>query len=91
MNQYLWLPFDELDLASKDGRLAAVERFVVAIVAKGVKSGDWSGFEWIAQRLIGKVKDQVEVTLPKPFLVHRRDGSTLELGAKVEKAEGGDS
>jgi hypothetical protein len=33
--------------------------------------------------MIGKVKDQIEVTLPKPFIVSRLDGSSVEMGAKL--------
>lgn len=87
VNKYLWLGAGALDAASENPTLPAIERMLVAIIAKGIKTGDWGQAEWIAQRLIGKVQDKVEVSVPRPFLVHKSDGSVLELGAKVEKEE----
>lgn len=84
VNKYLWASFAQIEAASEDATLPAIERYVVSIIAKGIKTGDWGGCEWIAQRLIGKVQDRVEVTTPKPFVIAKRDGSTLELGAKVD-------
>ena len=87
VNKYLWIPLDELIAASKDEKLVTVESWMVAIIAKGRTTGEWSGFEWIAQRLVGKVKEQIEHTQPVPFVVRHLDGSQTVLGAKIDKKD----
>ena len=41
--------------------------------------------EFVLQRMIGKVKDQLEVTTPVPFIVKRADGSEVVMGSEVKK------
>ncbi len=86
INKYLW-DSEAAARAAEDAKTPPVERWLVAIIAKGLATGDWSGFEWIAQRLVGKVKEQIEHTQPVPFVVKHLDGSRTELGAKVDKKE----
>jgi hypothetical protein len=81
------MPLTELAAAKDNKHLAAFEVWMAAIIFKGLSTGDWSGNEWIQQRLLGKVKDQVEITQPKPFVINYLDGSKTELGAKLEKDE----
>lgn len=90
VNKYLFMPLDELALAKENKKLAAFEVWIASIVFKGLSSGDWGGNEWIAQRLLGKVKDQLEVSTPKPFVLRYRDGETIEMGAEVKKLPEGD-
>lgn len=59
-------------------------RAAAVALAKAIEYGDVQRIEWLTARLFGKVKDEVEVTLPKPMVIRRRNGETLELGAKVE-------
>lgn len=87
VNKYLWCSLDELQRLAKDKSLPVMEAWIVSIMARGVSTGDWGGNEWIAQRLMGKVKDQVEVTMPKPFVIHNLDGTQTVLGSKIEKDE----
>lgn len=84
INRYLWLPAQ--DLEGLEG-LPAVEQYFISILLRGLKTGDYGPFEWIAQRLIGKVKDQVELTTPTPFIVHNLEGGEVVMGVKP-KAEG---
>jgi hypothetical protein len=87
MNKYGWCSLGELEQLVGDKSLPAFEAWIVAIMARGIKTGDWGGNEWIAQRLIGKVKEQVEVTTVKPFVVRHLDGSQTVLGATVDKGD----
>lgn len=87
INKYLWAPLSDLEKAKDDKTLPTIESWMVAIMVKGRTTGEWSGYEWIAQRLLGKVKEQVEVTQVRPFIVRHTDGTQTVLGAKVEKDE----
>ncbi len=82
-NKYVWSSEAELEAALKDEATAAIEKLLVTIMLAGIKNGDQGRAEFFLQRLVGKVVDKVEVTLPKPFIVQRLDGSTIEMGAKL--------
>ncbi len=71
-----------------DPDMTMIEHAIQAILAAARTHGDHARMEWFLSRLIGKVKDQVEISTPKPFVIERRDGSQLELGAKLEDEAG---
>ncbi len=87
VNKYLWCSLAELETSAADKTIPVMEAWIVSIMAKGVKTGDWGGNEWIAQRLLGKVKDQVEVRNVTPFVMKLLDGSQIVMGAKVEELD----
>lgn len=60
-----------------------LELMVGAVVMKAYQHGDQSRLNFILERTIGKVKDQVEVTLPEPTFVKRLNGEVIELGAEM--------
>lgn len=81
-----------MDLAPEDfdayQPLSMHEKMVHAIIAEAVAEGLPSHLNFLYDRIIGKVKDQLEVTLPKPFIVKRSDGTEVVMGSQVEKKEG---
>lgn len=85
VNTYLFMPLELLRGKLEDRSLPAVECWMISIIYKGLMSGDWGGFEWIAQRLVGKVKETIEVSAVVPYLIHRPSGEVLELGVKKEE------
>lgn len=60
-----------------------LEAVAASILSEAIVKGDQQRLEFVLQRMIGKVQDRLEVTLPKPFIVTRLDGSTVEMGAKL--------
>lgn len=46
-----------------------------------ISTGDLKQIELVMQRLVGKVKDELDVNI-KPFVIKRRDGSVVEMGAR---------
>ena len=84
VNKYLWCPLIDLKMHASDQSLPTMEAWVVAIMLRGITTGDWGGQEWIAQRIMGKVKDQLEVKNVTPFVIKHADGSQTVLGAKTE-------
>lgn len=83
VNKYLWMSTTELELATEDKSLPAIEAYFANVVKVGTLTGDHSRMEFILQRLLGKVKDQLEVTTPKPYVIHRLDGTQTVLGTKL--------
>jgi hypothetical protein len=88
VNRYLYLDRNELNERVKDPKTPMLEMMVASIIAQAAQKGDQQRLEFILSRLIGKVKDQLVVTTPEPYLVKDRDGKVLiEAGVKQPKEE----
>ena len=61
VNQYLWCTHAQLEELLKNKQLCVAEAWLVRIMAKGMSTGNWDGFEWIATRLVGKVETEIVV------------------------------
>lgn len=87
VNKYIWLDAHAFEATAKDPDLSMFERMVGAIVSKAIVKGEPLYLDFLLQRLIGKVKDQVEVTTKPSMLIHRSDGSSVELTQAKEDDE----
>lgn len=65
-----------------------LEEIVLSLVGKAIEDGCTNRLNLLFDRIIGKVKDKLEVTLPTPFIVRRQDGSEIVMGAKLLKKDG---
>lgn len=45
--------------------------------------GDHQRFSMLLDRLIGKVKDEVEIIIPKPTIIERLDGPSIEIKTEL--------
>lgn len=89
INKYLFAPLADIRKAAEDESLPTIESWMVAILLKGRTTGEWSGYEWIAQRLVGKIPDRVEVQQVTPFVIRHTTGEQTVLGAEVKKLDEG--
>lgn len=83
----------QLDRASLNAittnKKSTMIELAVAKILEQASDGDYASLEFLLARSIGKVKDSLEVTTVKPYIIHRPDGSALELGAaKPDVVEG---
>lgn len=74
----------ELEAIEKSRTAQSLDIFISKIILQGIKSGDQYKLNFIFDRLIGKVTDVKEIRLPKPTVIQRLDGSTVELGSRIE-------
>lgn len=58
-----------------------LQRGLALLVAKAAK-GDLVALEFLLNRLVGKVKDQMELTEMKPVIIKRRSGEEVELSSR---------
>jgi hypothetical protein len=65
------------------GNLNCLQHGLARLVASSAK-GDLDALEFLLNRLVGKVKDKMEVTGPKPVVIRRRNGDEVELSTKEE-------
>lgn len=74
---------------SKPG-VTAGERLVASIVVSAIKTGDAAKAEWLLSRLVGKVKEEVEIAA-KPFIAEYRDGTAEVMGVADPKVLEGET
>jgi hypothetical protein len=80
INKYLWMDRDTMKARLADPDTPMMEIMIGSIVAKAAQNGDQQRLEFILTRIIGKVKDQLEVTA-KPYIIEKLDGSAIVLGS----------
>lgn len=80
LNLYLTLSDEEIKTRLLDNKTPQLEKMIASIVCKAIDSGDQQRLTFILDRLVGKVKDEVDVNLiPRPVIIERHDGSEIEL------------
>lgn len=62
LNKFLHLSLDELAAFANDKSNTVHEMLVARILYEGIKRGDHVKLEWVYSRLVGKVKEEVEVS-----------------------------
>lgn len=87
LNRYILLPIDKLQSVIEDRTLPVLDHWVCRILLMGIKEGDDKRLTFMFDRLIGKVKDNIEHTFIKPTIIERLDGSTVELGTEIKEIE----
>jgi len=88
MNKYLYMSMRRLERKKEDSRTRGIDRIVIGIILKGTK-GNVPCLNILAERLVGKVKTEIEVTRPnqKPIEETLGDMSDEELEAYYRKLE----
>lgn len=69
LNEMIHLTKAELQAKIADPKTTALELMACSVVAKGVQGGDHMRLGFLLDRLVGKVKDQVEVSSPEGFRI----------------------
>lgn len=67
LNKYLHLPVGDLLAATQDPMITTIEALVVSILISAIKRGDHDKLNFVLDRLIGKVKDDVKDVVPLSF------------------------
>lgn len=62
LNKFLHLSLDELAAFANDKSNTVHEMLVARILYEGIKRGDHVKLEWVYSRLVGKVKEEIEVS-----------------------------
>lgn len=86
-NKLMFITDAEIKAVLANPKTPKVERILARVLDKADIHGDHTRLEFLLTRTIGKVKDQVEVSLPVPTIIKRSDGSEIELGAKLANEE----
>lgn len=90
INRYLSMSAAEMMVVAEDPCTPVLDLMIASIIKRAVVNGDQLRLDFILNRIVGKVIDNVEISYPKPTVIKRRDGSEVELGSELEKLEEGD-
>lgn len=88
LNKFMYLSLDELDLVIKDQKTEVLDMLIARIISKCMKEGDYMRFNFILDRMIGKVTEKIEHSLPKPTMIKLRgEDAVLVLDHKHDNED----
>lgn len=67
LNKYLYLPFGEIQAALRDPMKPTIEILIISVLLTAIKRGDHDRLNFVLDRIIGKVKQDVDVKVTKSF------------------------
>lgn len=70
----------ELEAILKDRDNKVVDHLVGRVALLGIVNGDPMRFNFILDRLIGRVKEEKEIKVVEPFIIRGRDGQEIIMG-----------
>lgn len=85
LNKYLHCNASELEFVVTNPNIPVIDMVVCKILLESGNKGDHVRLNFLIERLLGKVKEEVEISLPKPTIIQRSDGTEIELGARMEE------
>lgn len=75
---------DELVLLVKDPETPVLRKWMANVALKALERGDMMTLNALLDRLVGRVKEEIDLNvIPKPFIIERKDGTEVELGARA--------
>ena len=82
INRFAQFDIDQLEDVLKDKKRTVLEHMVGRIFLLGIKEGDYRRMDAMLDRMVGKVKEEVEVKMPTPYIVENIEtGKSYQLGA----------
>jgi hypothetical protein len=80
---------EQLKSKSNDPNASVLTVWFASVAIKSINRGDMGSLNVLLDRLIGRVKDDVEVTFPKPTIITYK-GQTILLGSTMTSDEDGE-
>lgn len=87
ISKFLGMTREEVKRVLEDPTSSSHDLLIATIVAKAVTHGDQNRLEFIYNRIVGRVKEEVEVNLPKPTVVVLSNEKKLIAGVPDEEGE----
>ena len=75
---------DELNARMKDTKTPGSEKAIISILIHAIKYGDQNRFGALLERVLGKVKDEVEHSFQRPTIIIRPNGDKVIMGVEED-------
>jgi len=85
LNKSLWCTQDELTARMKDDETPMIEKMIGSIVYKALVEGDQTRLTFILDRMIGKVKEEIDIKTYSQKLEGLSDQEIVEVGKDAIK------
>ena len=83
ISKYMNIPICDILHAVESPDSTALESVIAKLITEAHKHGDHNRLNFLFDRMIGKVTDKVELTVPKPTLIRLINGEAIMLGTEV--------
>lgn len=83
ISKYCNMSSFELNILNTD-ELKAFDVVIVNALRTAAEDGDMQKLEYLLNRAVGKVKDQIDHTVIRPTIIERLNGTQLQLGTLEE-------
>jgi hypothetical protein len=85
--KYLQMPKEELEKVIKDKKAPTLDHMIASSIQSCIEAGEFHKLDGLLSRIIGKVKEELEVSTPKPYVIETTNGNHIEMGAQIIEAE----
>lgn len=85
LGEFLKLDVAELQRILEDKSNTVMDHWIGRIALMGIKGGDDRRLNFMFDRLIGKVTDKIEHTLPQDIVIERMSGEQTIITSKKEE------
>ncbi len=86
LSKFMQMDIDELEAVLRDKKRKCVEHMIGRIVLMGIKNGDHARLDFMLNRLIGKVKENIEHSV-RPRVIHNLEGGGATLLIEGEESD----
>lgn len=62
INKYLWISNGDLKKIAKDPKAMGIDSLIASIIHRAITTGDHYRLNFILDRMIGKVKEEIDIT-----------------------------
>ena len=76
LNLHLWMTEKELNKVVKDAKTPMISKAIASIIAKAIENGDDRRLTFILDRLIGKPKEEIDITA---YMVGLKKMTTIDV------------
>ena len=85
LNLHLWMTEKELNKVVKDAKTPMISKAIASIISKAIENGDDRRLTFILDRLIGKPKEEIDITAYMVGLKKMTTIDVIDMGAEAMK------
>jgi hypothetical protein len=87
LNELIYLSVGELKDKIKDDKASVLKTFIASILAQGIREGDQKRLDFVFDRTIGRVKENVELSGPEGGPIKTHEMTKDEVRAELKRIE----